>query len=532
MFSFSIDLILFFALFALFVYVIATTTIGNLHKAYLTLHFTMMLWPLLQFAMKTAGDKAYKLFYLKAAFVDGMLLVIGWFVFTLFLVGQSDWLKRKTSLVIYIPALLGIVGVILNPQERFASAPRTPDSGSHYGVLFWVYIVISLGYLVASLSIVHHKRKSAAAPQIEKRDQSFSKGILTVFAFVLSDVILNVALAPGLPTLPGLTSLGILISAALFVIAIRRDKVFDLLTIAHQDIIDTIQYGILVLDDRETVVEVNKMLSPHARLRVGDRFRMDDFLSCAHDECKAREFFHSYHNDPMIRSEIELLCGESEPIYVKIIAAPIIVEGLRIGRSITFQDVSETRRLLNRLEQLALTDSLTGCYNRYYLTRHLEQEVRKNARYLIPYAFILLDIDWFKQVNDQHGHLVGDEVLCGVVDKIQQVLRQTDTLARYGGEEFMIYLSHTDASEANVLAERIRSVIETHVIAVENSTDSLSVTVSMGLLSVRPETAKDHADPAGYVQRLFASADEALYEAKNGGRNRIVSRDAPVVQKL
>lgn len=531
MFPFSVDFILFSLLLALFMYVFATSAIGNLHKAYLVFHFTMMLWPLLQFAMKTVEDEAYKLFFLKAAFADGILLAVGWFVFAMFLAGRSGMLIRKASLVIYIPALLGLFGVIVNPHGMFFGTSRHDNFRSPYGELFWVCIAISLSYLAASLYVINQTRKSTASPRIDKQVRQVIKGISALFAFALSDVLANVVFAQWLPFIPGLTSLGILLSAASFVIAIRRDKVFDLLTIAHQDIIDTIQHGILVLDDRETVVEVNKMLRPHVRLRVGDRFRMDEFLSGVHDEGKAEQFLESYYRDPMKRSEIEVRCGNGERKYVKIHAAPIIVEGMRIGRSITFQDVSEIRRLLNRLEQLALTDGLTGCYNRYYLTRHLEQEVRKNGRYRIPFAFILLDIDRFKQINDRHGHLAGDEVLCGVVDKIRQELRQTDTLARYGGEEFMIYLPHTDSSQANALAERIRSAIESHSVTVESSADSLSVTVSMGLLSVSPGKADLQADPANYVQRLFASADEALYEAKNGGRNRIVSRCEPVVEK-
>lgn len=525
MFTFSVDLVLFFILFVLFVYVFAISTIGSLHKAYLVFHFTMMLWPLLQFAIKTVEDEEVKLVFQQAAFIDGILLVVGWFVFALFLAGQSGLLRRRLSLTIYLPALFGVVGVIVNPRGMFLTSLQGGDIAQHgYGILFWIYIAISLSYLIASLYAIYQTRKSASAPRIVKQVRRVIKGILVLFIFILSDVIFNVVLAQWLPIIPGLTSLGILLSAVFFVIAIRRDKVFNLLTIAHQDIIDTIQYGILVLDDNETVVEINKTLRPEAQWRIGDRFRVEDLLSKAKDEPNKAAFLEAYRTDPMKSSEIELIFGENEHRYILVHVAPIIVESTMIGRSITFQDVSEVRRLLNRLEQLAATDGLTGCYNRYYLTRHLEQEVRKNARYRIPFAFILLDIDWFKRINDQYGHLVGDEVLCSVVSKIQQVLRRTDTLARYGGEEFMIYMPHADSTQASILAERVRSVIELHAITVDSSADSISVTVSLGLVSIGADKVEHKLEPASYVRQLFASVDEALYEAKKGGRNRIVSR--------
>jgi len=522
--TFSVDLILFFLLFALFVYVFAISTMGNLHKAYLVFHFTMMLWPLLQFAMKVVEGEELELIFQQAAFVDGLLLVVGWFVFSLFLAGQSSVLRRRFSLTIYVPALCGILGVTANPQGMFITKLQGDTAQLAYGILFWVYIAIALGYLIASLYAICQTRKPASAPRIVKQVRQVIKGILVLFVFILSDVIFNVVLAQRLPIIPGLTSLGILLSAVFFVIAIRRDKVFNLLTIAHQDIIDTIQYGILVLDDNETVIEINKTLRPEVQWRIGDRFRVEELLAKAKDEPSKASFLESYRTEPMKGSGIELIFGENERRYILIHVAPIIVEGTMIGRSITFQDISEVRRLLNRLEQLAVTDSLTGCYNRYYVTRRLEQEVRMNARYRIPFAFILLDIDRFKRINDQYGHLAGDEVLCSVVNIIQQVLRQTDTLGRYGGEEFMIYMPHTDSTQAGILAERVRSAIELQAITIDSSADTLFVTVSMGLLSISADQVEHQIEPASYVQQLFATADEALYEAKNGGRNRIVGR--------
>jgi two-component system cell cycle response regulator len=262
-------------------------------------------------------------------------------------------------------------------------------------------------------------------------------------------------------------------------------------------------------------------------------------------------FLQAYRKHPLERTEVEIISNEADPRHISIHAAPIMVSGTMVGRIITFQDMSELRRLIDetslqneilqdrnqsliviqdelfqtnqKLEQMAITDSLTGCYNRHYLTQQLEYEVMKNIRYQIPFAIFLLDIDFFKLVNDNYGHLVGDEVICSTVEAIKQTLRRTDILARYGGEEFIIYSPYTSQSQANILAERVKSAVESNKVIAKNVAHSLSVTISMGLLSINDFTIENLKNPKTYLNELFESVDKALYQAKKEGRNRIVS---------
>jgi two-component system cell cycle response regulator len=551
-FSLSLDLILFFCLFALFVYVFATVTITNLHKIYFVFHFFMMLWPFIQFLIKTIDNYELQMFLLKVAFIDLSLLAVGWLVFTLFLTGQMSFLRKKMSIMIYIPALIVVIGVIVNPKGIFVTLFQDDLTRRTYGFLFLYIIAILLGYLFVSLYVIYRTLRSTTVSRIKKQVQQALKGIWVIFVFSLSDVFLNVIFAQWLPIIPGLTSLGILFSAILFVIAIHRDKLLDIVTIAHQDIIDTINHGILVLDENETIVEVNKSLRSHVALHIGDRFSMDSILSRVDHVNQIKLFLETYRKYPHENSEVEFAYEKNGQQHISIHVAPIIVNGARIGRNVTFQDMSEIRRLIEKmnvqnetlqqqnqslnalkdelfqtnakLEYMALTDSLSGCYNRHYLTQHLEQEVIRSMRHQIPFAIILLDIDFFKLVNDQYGHLVGDDVIRSIVATIKHTLRQADTLARYGGEEFMIYLPHTNESQASILAERVRSAIESKNITAENGTYSISITVSMGLLSINNVWGNNAENPTQYLKELFASVDEALYEAKKGGRNQIVSR--------
>ncbi|WP_232238832.1 diguanylate cyclase [Paenibacillus forsythiae] len=537
-------------MFALFVYIFASVTITNLHKFYLLFHFSMMLWPFCQFAIKTTENPTFQLFYLKLAFVNSPVLTTGWLLFTILLTRQSKFLRRKVLLFLFVPAVLSALGVVINPGGWFV----LPLNGGYiqriYGPIFWFNVTILMIHFAVSLYIIYLTLVSDNAPRVKKQVMHMVRGILVVALFTLIDILLNVVMSRYLPVIPGLASVGVLLSAIIFVIAIHRDKVFDIVTIAHKDIIDTIDHGILVLDDNEIVVEINQSLLPQMNLRIGDRFNMEDILPQEPTPGNIECFLHAYRNRPMERSEVQLL----HPIinrHLNIHAAPIMVRGLMVGRIITFQDITELQRLIDetnlhnkilqehneallkiqgelsetnqKLNQMAITDSLTGCYNRHYLTQQLENEVMKNRQHQISFAILLLDIDFFKLVNDNYGHLVGDEVICNTVKVIKQTLRRTDILARYGGEEFIIYLPDTNESQAKILAERIKSSVESNQVIIENTAHSLSITISMGLLSINDFSAEHRLSPKSYLNDLFESVDKALYQAKHEGRNRIIS---------
>jgi diguanylate cyclase (GGDEF)-like protein/PAS domain S-box-containing protein len=164
------------------------------------------------------------------------------------------------------------------------------------------------------------------------------------------------------------------------------------------------------------------------------------------------------------------------------------------------------------LHRLARHDVLTGLPNRLAANERLREELLRMKRSHLPYAVLMIDVDHFKRVNDQHGHAVGDQVLQRVSQCLRAPLRESDFVSRFGGEEFLILLPHTDETGACLVAEKLRQ-------AVENAPDPTSglVTISVGLAMSDP--AQDDQDAA--VQM----ADARLYGAKQGGRNRVVHRD-------
>jgi len=169
-------------------------------------------------------------------------------------------------------------------------------------------------------------------------------------------------------------------------------------------------------------------------------------------------------------------------------------------------------RLIKDLENLATTDGLTRLYNRRTFLQRAESEFERSRRYQRPLSVLMLDVDHFKTVNDSYGHEVGDRVLRVLADEFRKSLRQQDVLGRYGGEEFVAFLPETSSAVALDVAERLRKSVENLRVPVER--DSIRVTLSIGIATVR--------DRDRDISALIIFADQALYEAKQQGRNRVV----------
>jgi diguanylate cyclase (GGDEF)-like protein len=172
------------------------------------------------------------------------------------------------------------------------------------------------------------------------------------------------------------------------------------------------------------------------------------------------------------------------------------------------------------LKYIGLTDSLTGVYNRRYIDRRLLEEIARARRQGYPISFMYLDIDHFKRVNDTVGHGGGDEVLREVANRIKAELRLSDALARFGGEEFVVLLIDANLESAAFVAERIRASVANKLITLSPELQ-LSVTVSVGVATLNPGEAE--GDPAVVARDWIAHADAMLYQAKESGRNRVVS---------
>jgi two-component system cell cycle response regulator len=172
------------------------------------------------------------------------------------------------------------------------------------------------------------------------------------------------------------------------------------------------------------------------------------------------------------------------------------------------------------LKYIGLTDSLTGVYNRRYIDRRLVEEIARARRQGYRISCLYIDIDHFKQVNDQVGHQGGDDVLREVASRIKAELRISDALARFGGEEFVVLLIDADLDSASGVANRIRAGVADRPFELARG-GPVAVSVSIGVATLG-DFERDHAIE-GVAQHLVAQADAALYQAKENGRNQVVT---------
>ena len=175
-------------------------------------------------------------------------------------------------------------------------------------------------------------------------------------------------------------------------------------------------------------------------------------------------------------------------------------------------------QLNKKLKHLAITDSLTQLYNRRYIDQAMRREAQRRNRYHDPLSLIVLDVDNFKKFNDTYGHDGGDHALKIVGDVLTSCARNTDVVGRYGGEEFVVVLTKTPPHNARIFAERVRAKIEAQIVDLGDDNTG-RITVSVGIAGVNSD------NEAIEGKALLINADDALYEAKNMGRNRVVHFD-------
>ena len=185
----------------------------------------------------------------------------------------------------------------------------------------------------------------------------------------------------------------------------------------------------------------------------------------------------------------------------------------------THRDMTQIKRLedslrerTEKLEKLSRHDELTGLYNRRAMMESLFVEMSRSRRYAFPLCAVMIDLDHFKEVNDRHGHMVGDEVLARTAKIIRNGIRATDVPARYGGEEFCLILPNSDRDQAFEFADRIRERLSKEIIKSKDGHE-IRLTMSAGV-SLFDREADDEAS-------LVERADQALYQAKREGRNRV-----------
>jgi len=263
-------------------------------------------------------------------------------------------------------------------------------------------------------------------------------------------------------------------------------------------------------------VEVNLAMAQMLGFADQQEFLQDFYLDAEGN----RQQWQNYllHAEQSGGSELKMTRQNGQDFWVKMCAKAVIdSEDRQTFYEGSMEDITEIKAAYFALEELAVRDPLTHVYNRRHFFELANRELARAKRFDHPVSLVMLDVDHFKAISDQHGHWRGAQVLRAVALSLQQNLRQSDILARYGGEEFVILMPETAPFQAWNGAERLRKIVAKS--RVNGETGRISITASFGVTSWLPGLEDDYPD----IDALIREADQALYQSKQTGRNRTIA---------
>ena len=449
-----------------------------------------------------------KVFWAKMKYLGSTTGPVLWFVFSLYYTNRKHWLTTPvrtvlgafilvTNLVVFTNELHGWYWITIRMEPGF------PETLSDQGFFFWIYAVGMYSLILASVIIYFNYYRTVP---VYFRRQSILMVIGTFLPLgirLLEDLV-------GWDPFPRIDNviLFLLVSAVLYATALFRYSALEIVPIAHSLVVQNINSGILVLDVLGRVVELNpfvkRLLSPESDSSIGQSLEM--VLK------NGPQIRYSPQMTEQMEEEIAFETGGQERYFI-VQVAPIRSERKSvIGHVISLLDITDRKHAEMELERLARTDVLTNITNRRHFFELAELHFETARRYNRPLAIVMLDVDHFKQINDRHGHLVGDLVLQVVAHACEGQVRKMDVFARYGGEEFICLLPEQNDSGALELAERMRRMVAQA--EVKADTSDVHVTASFGISSIPGQTTLT-------LEQLIDQADQALYRSKRGGRNRV-----------
>jgi diguanylate cyclase (GGDEF)-like protein/PAS domain S-box-containing protein len=391
--------------------------------------------------------------------------------------------------------------------------------------MYWA--ALSQSYLLEIIGMGMLVWRFTQSRLVYRRQMLYLIGAVTI-PFLINIVYqLNPGLFPFFSAPVDLTPLFFNITAILLVASIFGLSLFDLVPIARDTVMEHIPEMVFVVDAHDRVVDANLIAQKWLGKSINEISGQDPVeVFRGWPQLLNRFFFTEFS-----REEIEI---PGTPVHTLEIVITPIYNGLNAleGRVIVARDITERKALENKLKEVnislqnqlneneilrtklleqAIHDPLTGAFNRRYFSEALDQVSARSARENTPFSILILDVDHFKQFNDTYGHKCGDIVLQSLANFLNGNTRQGDIVCRYGGEEFVILMTDVSSEAAYKRAELFRSKFEE--ITVEYEGKKLKCTFSAGVAS--------YPLHAGSGETLLILADQALYQSKANGRNRV-----------
>ncbi|MHB8807125.1 MAG: diguanylate cyclase [Anaerolineaceae bacterium] len=406
--------------------------------------------------------------------------------------------KFQIALLFFLPTIT-ITMAMTNEWHSLFWTGFTPLPGIingydfQHGPFYW--LALAFNYSCGTITVFQIIRNTIQFRGIY-RLQSITLLIFSVFPYAAGLAYsLGTNPFPGLDILPlafSLGGLGIVISVVFM-------RLFNLVPVGRTVLVENMQDGLIVLNSSLMIVDINpaaqKLLAP-AVIRVGDPIQ------------KAGESISTHFK--MIASRVEIELDNEIPRILEIKTSPLTDQmGNQNGTVGIIRDITELSQMRQKLQEMATHDALTGLPNRTLFYERFELTLANAKRNKKSFAILSLDLDHFKEINDNLGHPIGDAVLVEIANRLTSTLRATDTAARFGGDEFVILLWEiTDRTDAIKVAKKLLEMVRKPYLM---DGQQLKLTASIGIVFY-PENGKE-------IRELIKHCDEAMYRAKESGRN-------------
>jgi len=473
----------------------------------------VMVWTACQLGGTLVITPSLKLLFAKLETLGSGYVALCWFAFALSFARRRDSISRV--LLAALAAMPTISIVLAFSNEWHGLMWETPHIESHYGYVGWraapgpwfqAELIYNYALVFAGTGILSFELSAS-------RQQR--KALVTALAAPTITGALNLlSLSPHNP-FPGFdfTPLGFALAALLIHDGVIGAGILDAVPVIRHRVVEQLSDGVVVINQAGRITDLN----PAAAATFG--IPLDTSLPQ-----RASDFITT----PLLP---DLLSGRRSSAEITLgnrahhVAATLLSgdSDRPLETALVFRDITERRnaetqlkKIQQELERHAHSDSLTGLANRRFFMQRLSEESERVARGEQPLSVLVFDLDYFKRVNDTHGHTIGDRVLQVIASVTLEIKRISDVAARIGGEEFAMLLPGTDQAGAIRLAQRLRRTISEQIIADSNGRP-IRVTASIGVATM---TAQDRRP-----ENILTHADHALYRAKDAGRNMVCSAD-------
>jgi diguanylate cyclase (GGDEF)-like protein/PAS domain S-box-containing protein len=454
-------------------------------------------------------NAAVKVFFAKVEYLAISIIVLYWFAFALEYAGKEKWLEGKVFHWFWVIPCITVLLVFSNEIHHLIWVKyQIVEMGGFlsmrvitYG--FWFPVFIAYCYFIILTGVALVIWQSIPGKKVYK---SQSLWIVTgALLPAIGNVVYVFHIIPGL--YKDYSALTYALGGLFYTLGIFRFRLFSLTPIARATLIDHMSDGMIVIDLEQQVVDFNpavrQILSMPDDLIIGGYCKL---LSPFIDE------LNNLIDQPEFRTEINLPVGQKTCSFDLTVRRLYDHYQNNIGYLVTLHDISELKKLLQATRKMAIMDSLTDLFNRRQFFHLAIEETERTRNSQDSFSLMMMDIDNLKTINDTFGHKTGDLVLKFFANFLRQSLRGTDIIGRIGGDEFIVLLTATEKTSALRLAERLNGQLAQQ--RIETSEGNISLTVSMGITDYKGEEGVT-------LDHLIEQADQALYQAKNLGRNQI-----------